>query len=227
MPLATDDKIELTGPPADPDNEVSAVVRWGVLALLAAVLLASLGVLTSRFLDGASGSPSAAKLGRVLVGRTTGAADTLASQREQVMSQATKFAVRLNTYGPQMLGPDHKTMPSYRKEVAALLTPKFQTDFNKNVPLAEATVASQGAGRSAEVYAAGVAAIDQDTATALVTGRMTFTYPQKPGSTKRVTAAQQLFRWEVDLVKTHGTWLVDNWAPAEQAPTTGGSGVAQ
>ncbi|MEP9384809.1 hypothetical protein [Nocardioides sp. KR10-350] len=212
MPTATIERPSAPARPPEPSR--SAVrVRWGVLAVLAALLLASLGYLGWHIAgDGESADGS----------------QSLVSDRETVQAVAKKFIVTVNTYDPSMLGKDGKTMPSYRSAVEKMLTAKFRTQFEQNVPYAEATVSTQGAGRSAEVYATGVPAIDDDTATVMVAGQLTVTYPKSKNSTQRVKAGNQIFRVEVDLVKSHGDWLVDNWGAAEQAPTsTGGSGVAQ
>lgn len=216
MPTATDpNDPTYTAPTAErpPATEPSAAslwARWGTLIVLVALFVASLGVLGWHFTRGDDDG-----------------ADSLASNRESAMAAADKFMVTVNTYGPDMLGKDGKTMPSYRSAVEKLLTAKYVTEFDQNVPYAEATVAGNKAGRSAKVFQTGVAAIDEDTADVLVAGQLTVTLPQK-GSKKPVVAGREMFRVNVDLVKTHGRWLVDNWGPTEQAPAGSGSaGVAQ
>lgn len=185
----------------------SATLQWGVLALLVAILLASFGYVGWHYTHRDSAP--------------------LGDDRDSAMAAADKFIVTVNTYGPDLLGKDGKTMPSYRSKVGDLLTTKYETEFLQNVVFAEATVSEQGAGRSCEIYASGVAALDDDTATVLVAGGLTLTYPKAKGSKTRVTAGRQQFRVSVDLVKQHGVWLVNNWAPTEQAPATTGNGVTQ
>jgi len=214
MPTATDPSdlsgagtTEKTSRPGV--SPASAGLRWGTLAVLVAVLCASAGVLGWRLTRGDDHDSS------------------LVSSRESAMALASRFMVTVNTYGPQMLGKDGKTMPSYRAAVEKMLTAKFTTQFEQGVVYAEATVAGNKIGRTAKVYQTGVAAIDDDTATVLVAGQISVTVPQK-GTTKRTVAGRELFRVDVDLVKTHGAWKVDNWASAEPASTgTGSSGVAQ
>jgi hypothetical protein len=124
-----------------------------------------------------------------------------------------------------MLDADNK-MPKYRQQVEQVITAKYRTDFEKTgVPLAEATVSQLKLKRTGEVDATGVAAIDSDTATALVAGRFTVAYPKKKGSSEYVAAPPESFRWEVKLVKTEGKWLVDSFAPVEQAQNSGQSGT--
>lgn len=132
-------------------------------------------------------------------------------EREDVMAQAEQFMLRVNTYGPDLL--EGTEMPQYRKQVSSVITPKFGTDFEKNVPAAEATVAQAGLARTAQVYNTGVSTLDADSATVLVAGAFTNSYPKTPGATERVTAAPSPFRVEVDLVKINGTWLVDDFDP--------------
>ena len=94
------------------------------------------------------------------------------------MAQSEQFMLRINTYGPDLLEGD--TMPKYRELVEEVITPKFAADFEKNAPLAEATVKQAGVGRTAEVFSTGVSAIDADSATALVAGSFTQVLPRQP-----------------------------------------------
>jgi Mce-associated membrane protein len=136
---------------------------------------------------------------------------SLQSERESVMQQAEQFMLRVNTYGPDLLDGDE--MPKYRELVEEVVTPKFAADFEKNVPAAEATVKQAGVERKAEVYSTGVSAIDSDSATALVAGSFTQSYPKSPGSTERVQTEPAPFRVSVSLVKIKGEWLVDDFTP--------------
>jgi hypothetical protein len=133
------------------------------------------------------------------------------SERESAMAQAEQFMLRINTYGPDLLEGD--TMPTYREQVEEVITAKFAADFEKNAPLAEATVEQAGVGREAEVYSTGISAIDEDSATALVAGSFTQSYPSNPGSDDRVETEPAPFRVQVSLVKSKGEWLVDDFTP--------------
>ena len=146
----------------------------------------------------------------------------LQSERESVMAQAEQFMLRINTYGPDLLEGD--TMPKYRDLVEEVITPKFAADFEKNAPLAEATVKQAQVGRSAKVYSTGVSAIDDDSATALVAGSFTQSYPASEGSEDRVETDPAPFRVQVTLIKTKGRWLVDDFTPltGDAEDTTGG-----
>ena len=134
------------------------------------------------------------------------------AQREDVMSRAGQFMLRVNTYGPDLLAEDG-TMPEYRELVEELITPKFAEDFEKGVPAAEQTVAGAGVARTARIFSTAVSAIDADSATALVAGSFTNSSPKKPGSEVRVELDPAPFRVSVDMVKIDGEWLVDDFTP--------------
>ena len=176
-----------------------ALLRIGILVVLIAIILAA-------------GSYIGWQL-------TRGAEDSVVSQREQAMSAADKFVQRVNTYGPGDLGSDKQTMPKYRSRVGELLTSKFEKEFLGNVAFAEATVAQTGVDRTVDVHSAGVAGLDEDSATVLVVAEIAISYPKTEKSEERVDAARQLSRTEVELIKQDGKWLVDDWYPAEETPT--------
>jgi len=157
-----------------------------------------------------------------LVSERRGAAQSEQGQREEVMAQAEQFMLRVNTYGPDLLVGEQ--MPEYRKSVSEVITPKFNADFEKNVPANEQVVSQSQLSRTCQVFATGVSTIDDDSAVALVAGAFVNSYPQTPGATERVDADPAPFRVKVNLVKSNGTWLVDDFAPvtgtaADQQPT--------
>jgi len=154
--------------------------------------------------------------------------DAIQSQRESAMAQAEQFMLRVNTYGPDLLEGD--TMPDYRTLVEEVITPKFAADFEKSAPLAEGTVKEAGVVRAAQVFSTGVSAIDSDSATALVAGQLTNTFPRRlrdqigdlcPDSGERLVCPPSGFRVQVNLVKIKGTWLVDDFVPLSGEDPTG------
>jgi hypothetical protein len=186
------------------------LLRWGVLAVLGVLVVGSLVVLGVQ----------AAHRG----GNPFSTTDDTQTARDDVMSQARRFMVRVNTYGPDLL--DGTKMPKYRSGVDALVTAKFGADFEKNVPYAEATVAQAGLARTTEVYAVGVGDLDLDRgrATALVAGSFTNSFPDAKDKSKRVPADPQPYRVQVTLVRQKGTWKVDAFSPVgadaqQQQPT--------
>ncbi|CAI9399602.1 hypothetical protein [Nocardioides sp. T2.26MG-1] len=176
----------------------SATFRLVLLVVLVVLLLASAGVLVWLLTD------------------RRGEADDAQAERDAVMAQTRQFVLRLNTYGPDQLD-DKGHLPAYRDQVLEVITPKFATDFEKSgLPIAEQTVAQAGYGRSAKVFGVGVESMDADSATAIVAAGLTGSYPapkHPDDDAKRVDADQDVLRWEVDLVKSDGTWLVDDYAP--------------
>lgn len=186
-----------TDSPAEAGSR-SATLRVVLVGVLVVALLASTVVLVW-----------------LLAGRR-GQAEDLQQDREAAMAQAEQFMLRVNTYGPDQLD-DQGQMPEYRELVKEIITPKFATSFEGGVTAAEQSVAQAGVARTAEVFATGVSSIDADSATALVAGSFTNSYPQgKSGD--RVLDDPAPFRVEVTLVKSDGKWLVDNFSPV-----TGGS----
>jgi hypothetical protein len=152
-----------------------------------------------------------------------GQADALQSERDAVMSQTQQFVLRLNTYGPRDLDSSGH-LPGYQKQVDAVITPKFAADFESSgLPIAEQTVKQAGYARTAQVFGVGVQSIDSDSAVALVAAGLKGSYadPKDPHSGKRVAAGEDVLRWVVDLVKTGGKWLVDDYSPVT------GSGASQ
>jgi Mce-associated membrane protein len=131
----------------------------------------------------------------------------LQTERDEAMSQARQFMLRLNTYGPDLLAKDG-TMPGYRSQVEAVTTPKFGAEFESSVGLAESTVQA-GISRTTPVYSTGVAAMDDDTATVLVAGEITNTRTGKNG--KSQVFPPVTYRIEVSVVETEGQWLVDGF----------------
>lgn len=203
IPPALDQDPELTtieptlsrGETEGADRPRSATFRVALLGVLVVVLLASSGTLVW-----------------LLAGRQ-GEADGVQAEREQVMTQSEQFMLRVNTYGPDLLDSKGQ-MPKYRDLVGQIITPKFKTSFDQGVAAAEQTVAKAGVGRTAKVFAVGVSTIDADSATALVAGTFTNSYPK---GQSRINDQAEPFRVKISLVKTDGKWLVDDFSPVTGA----------
>lgn len=188
-------------PHAPRSQAQSATFRRVLLGVLVVALLASGGALIWLLAD------------------RRGEADDLQAEREAVMAQTEQFMLRMGTFGPDLLD-DEGAMPEYRDRVKEVITPKFAVSFDKEASTAEQLVAQAGVSRKAEVFATGVATIDADSATALVAGSFTDSYPQGKNG-KQVATDPVPFRIVVDLVFTDGEWLVDDFNPvtaAEEAP---------
>ena len=183
--------------------------RFALLVGLVLALVVCLGLGT--WLTVTRGAPALGVEGKV---------GDQSAQIEQVRQQTEQFLLRMGNYGPDLV-QDGK-MPDYRSRVDAVITPKLASSFDSSVTIAEQQ-AAQGLGRTAEVFGVGVSSIDPDSAVALVAGSFTPSYPGKKGQT--VQGEPVPFRLEVNLVKTGGKWLVDDFAPVTgSAPVTGQSG---
>ncbi|HEX6148843.1 hypothetical protein [Nocardioides sp.] len=176
--------------------------RLTLTGVLALVLVLSLGA--SVWLSATRGFEA--------IGIGAGAGE-LQSERDQAMSRTRQFMLRMGTYGPDQL--DGGQLPEYRELVTEVITPKFATTFEKSVTTAEQIVAQAGVSRKAEVFSAGVSTIDADSATALVAGTFTDSYPDRSGALQPQEPVP--FRIEITLVKTEGEWLVDDFTPVTGA----------
>ena len=150
-------------------------------------------------------------------------AGSASAERDRALSLARQFAIRFNTYGPDMLDGDG-TMPDYAA-VGDLMTAKFRDIFTAQsvdawigVPLVEELVAQTGASSSADVYAVGIAAQDDDSAEVVVAGTIEVSrpYPDVSGAPDfdsdkpDITTGPRQFRYQVSLVRTDGEWRVDD-----------------
>lgn len=169
--------------------------------LLAALLLVSLGLLIWAVAErqDADGRPFRFQKGHLTEAQRS---------REEVMARAEQFMLRANTYGPDLL--EGKTMPDYRQRVQELITAKHKADFEAAATIAEQQVTQFDYERTAEVFGTGVASIDADSATALVSGAIA----NQLGDQEPRPA--QVFRVEVRLVKFKGEWLVDEFEPVTE-----------
>jgi Mce-associated membrane protein len=201
VPPAHDQPAGLTeGPHDDPTR--STTFRLALAGVLALILVLSLGA--SVWL--------AATRGFEAVGIDRGAGE-LQTERDEVMSQTRQFMLRMGTYGPDQL--EGGQLPEYRRLVTEVITPKFATSFDQSVTTAEQIVAKAGVSREAEVFSAGVSTVDADSATALVAGTFTDSYPDDAGELQPQEPVP--FRIQVTLVKTEGEWLVDDFTPVTGA----------
>lgn len=132
------------------------------------------------------------------------------SERDQTMAVARSLVTAFATYGPDDLDDDNH-MPAYVDRVEKYLTPKFATDFEQSVELAEQTVVQAHVTRVGQVYAVGVERLDDDSARLMVAGVITTAVPDPKKPNELQPLGDQSFRYEVDLIYTQGKWLVDNF----------------
>ncbi len=190
----------------DPDSRSDApatTFRFALLIGLVVALLACVGL--GIWLTATRGATALGIEGNV---------GQRSAEIERVRQQTEQFMLRMGNFGPDLV-QDGK-MPEYRTRVDAVITPKLASSFDDSVGIAEQQ-ASQGVGRTAEVFGVGVSSIDPDSAVALVAGSFTPSFPDKKG--KSVQGEPVPFRLEITLVKTGGKWLVDNFAPVTGSTT--------
>jgi hypothetical protein len=179
--------------------------RFALLVAFVVVIVACLGTLVYLVIDRRDAETNDA------------ASSQPQAQREELMSQTQQFVIRVNTYGPSWLDDQNK-MPRYVAGVSELMTAKFAASFEQSVVIPESQVAQSGYGRSAAMYAVGVASMDSDSAVVLVGFVRTDSYPKPRDPTKRLKLPGNAERWAVSLVHTGGKWLVDNYAVISELP---------
>ncbi len=118
--------------------------------------------------------------------------------RKNVQRVASSFAMNVNTYSSS-------DIDSYTKRVRPLLTDEFEGSFSQAIDGIVAQMRSAKVKSTGEVLVTGVSAIDQDSATVLVVS--------DADVSTAVGDRARHFRWEVDLVRQGGTWLVNGFQP--------------
>jgi hypothetical protein len=132
------------------------------------------------------------------------ATDTAAAEdRANVVQASERFVETWNTFTA-------KDAPTYVKEVAPLLTTKFRTEFTNASHDVINGIQQQGLSSSGKVLVdedgvplVGIERIDPDSASVLVVS-----------DANRVSNGQKVlrhWRWEVELDKVGGRWLVDSF----------------
>jgi Mce-associated membrane protein len=118
--------------------------------------------------------------------------------RKEVQRVASSFAVNFNTYSSE-------NVDSYTRRMRPLLTDRAEQSFSQAIQSVVTQMRSQQMTSQGEVLVTGVSSIDSDSATVLVV------------ADADVSAASgdlaRHFRWEVDLVRQGGRWLVNDFTP--------------
>jgi Mce-associated membrane protein len=118
--------------------------------------------------------------------------------RKEVQRVASAFAVNVNTYSSD-------NFDTYTQRVRPLLTEDFGREFNRTMQGLVSQLQSAQLESSGEVLVTGVSSIDQDSATVLVVSDAEVS--------SAVGSRARHFRWEVDLVRQGGEWLVNDFRP--------------
>lgn len=126
------------------------------------------------------------------------AAEDLDADRGEVVQAAEQFTVLANTF-------DAKNVDAMKSQIMPLLTTKFRGSFEKTVDELLTQVSSLNLTSKGQVLQSAVASLDTDSARVLVVA--------DARAESDLGARARHFRWQVDLVKVDGTWLVDNFSP--------------
>lgn len=162
---------------------MSPALSWAVTGVAALVALVALAVVVAQLFVL---RPAVAEV------------EEETATRGAVVRAAERFTVEVNNY-------DASDVDTLKKRVSPLLTTRFRTDFEKSiddliVQIQQAELTSEG-----EVLKSAVASVDTDSATVLVVA---------DAATESVFDRRaRHFRWEVELDKVDGRWLVDNFTP--------------
>jgi Mce-associated membrane protein len=126
------------------------------------------------------------------------AAEDVDVNRGEVVRTAEQFTLLVNTF-------DAKNVDQMKADVTPLLTTKFQDSFEKTADELLTQVSSLDLTSEGEVLQSAVASQDTDSAQVLVVA--------DARAESDLGTRVRHFRWQVDLVKVDGSWLVDNFSP--------------
>jgi Mce-associated membrane protein len=118
--------------------------------------------------------------------------------RADVIRTAERFTAQVNNY-------DASAADRFAQQVRPLLSPKFRADYEQVLQQISTEITKSRMTSKGEVLASGVASVDEDSAQVLVVADASATTVYGP--------RDRHFRWEIDLVKLGGRWLVDNFTP--------------
>lgn len=118
--------------------------------------------------------------------------------RADVVRVAERFTAEVNNYNVQ-------SIDSYQQTITPMLSTKFKGEFDQAMKDIVASVKQAKMTSTGQVLASAVGSIDPDSAQVLVVA---------DAQVKTVfDTRERHFRWEVNLVKVNGRWLVDDFTP--------------
>ena len=118
--------------------------------------------------------------------------------RGEVQRVASAFAANVNTYSSE-------NVDSYAERVRPLLTDKFESSFDDAIKSLLGQLRTFRMESEGEVLVTGVSSIDRDSASVLVVA-------DADVQTSAGDRARH-FRWQVDLLRQGGRWLVNDFEP--------------
>jgi len=171
---------------------LSAQARLVVTVVLACAFVVAItaGVLLSLRYADTNGQAEASRSGSSITKEQ--------QEREDVQAAVSAFVANLNSYSV-------KDIDGYQDRLKPLLTPGFAQSFDLAVENIVAQVKATNMTSEGEVLSTAVSSIDPNSATALVVA----------DATVKSALGDRLrhFRWRVSLIKSEGTWLIDDFKP--------------
>lgn len=125
-----------------------------------------------------------------------GQLDSELGERADVAGAAERFVVQFNTYDPE-------SVDTYVESVNPMLTTKAKTKFEAAMEEVISLIQESKLRSEGKLLASGVAHVDTDDAIVLVAVDAEANSIAGP--------VQRHFRWEIDMRKIDGTWLVDDF----------------
>jgi Mce-associated membrane protein len=116
--------------------------------------------------------------------------------RSAVIAATQRFVNAANTYTPQ-------TFEAMTKQVGPMLSTKLRTSFDASNQDLVGVISQTGLSSKGNVLKTGVASLDDDSAVVLVVA--------DAETTSKAQDSIRHFRWQVDLVKVDGDWLIDDF----------------
>jgi Mce-associated membrane protein len=117
--------------------------------------------------------------------------------RSAVIAATQRFVTAANTYTPA-------TFEDMTKHVRTMLSTKLRTSFDASNQDLGGVIHQTGLSSKGSVLKTGVASLDEDSAVVLVVA--------DADTTSKAQNSIRHFRWEVDLVKVDGDWLIDDFS---------------
>ncbi len=185
------------------DTSRPGLRRWLILALLLGLTVGSLGFVGWAWgarTDEANPVDAAEQL-------REDAGDPRAT-RAELRDLAETFVEDFYTYRPDDVVEGK--LPEYEERLTAMMSAKFRSAFEDNLPLVEGVASQSGVGSTADAQASGVVTADVDSAEVLVGGWVQFTYANPDEQEERIEGDRQPVRYRVLMVRVDGRWLVDN-----------------
>ncbi|HSV38837.1 MAG TPA: hypothetical protein VLI04_08770 [Nocardioidaceae bacterium] len=120
------------------------------------------------------------------------------ADRAAVVAATQRFVTLANTYTPE-------TFEAMTDQVGGLLSTKLRSSFDAANEGLVSVVEQTKLTSTGTVLKTGVASIDDDSAVVLIVA--------DADTTSTLRDSQRHFRWQVDLVKVRGDWLIDDFIP--------------